>query len=88
LQLIRQPKNARNKTQFLISIKGRHVSAPGCHPKGVLWLRNISPTQLLDLFCMSLYFERLVFLAVMLQDRGFIADCLVMQNLSIASITP
>jgi len=35
LQLIHQPTNELNKTQFMTDIKFLHVWAPGCHPQGV-----------------------------------------------------
>jgi len=35
LQVIHQPTNERNKTQFVISIENLHGSAPDCHPRAV-----------------------------------------------------
>jgi len=37
---IHQPTLARNKTQSMTNIKLLFVSAPGCHPQGVLWKKN------------------------------------------------
>jgi hypothetical protein len=37
---IHQPTLARNKTQSMTNIKLLFVSAPGCHPQGVLWKKT------------------------------------------------
>ena len=41
LQLIRQPTNALNETEFMTGIDFLHVSAPECHPQGIFQITGI-----------------------------------------------
>jgi len=44
-QSINQPTIAPNEIHFTTGIKLLHISAPECHPQGLLEQKNISPAR-------------------------------------------
>jgi len=51
---IHQPTLARNKTQSVTNIKLLFVSAPGCHPQGVLWEKTTTSQKSKSRHCIAL----------------------------------